>query len=183
MERCPNCTERVAFEIKLRESLFDRTGNPLYAWAALREAHNAGLEIPDWVTEYLYEASFGLLTDARNPITGETVVVAHEDLSDERDQNRWAAVALNLASPGRGKETRRAEFARLERDLAIAFAIGELIRGDQAIGVWKAAQSVAKRFGVSPDVARGAYESFRAWIAEPLAPNGDLNRVIEPPSD
>lgn len=69
-----------------------RTGNPLYAWDAIRMCHhkNYPMPYPDWVREYLNGAAQNLiaLTEERNPLTYPE---RRADESAEAHRARWEA--------------------------------------------------------------------------------------------
>lgn len=155
----------VETEFFTRRQLFERTGNPLHAWAAYRVARDHRRPVPDWALEYLDGAADRLLETERDPLSGEPRRGADSDeITSEQDANRKIARALSLESPGRGKAPRVVEFARHEFDLKLAWAVSDLLSvtdtGADFPGRWKAAQVVASEHGVSADRVRRAFERF-----------------------
>lgn len=152
MADCPVCDKRTVLTLRLREALFRRTGNPLYAWSAFRIARAAEAEVPEWVLDYLETSSGYLLQYERDLVTGEP----YEPLFpfEEPDPNRWVAKALGFAASGQGRAPAHEQFSRLERDLAIGFAVMDEKAADPRLGDWKAAQVVGAQFGVSADTVR-----------------------------
>jgi hypothetical protein len=138
-------------EIERCREWFEQTGNPLWAWAALRHALNNEAPLPGWVRSYLLD-------------TGESLFALVPKPPKEGVQEAIAtAVGFPPPSPGAGSP-----FRDFERMLRRQHAVGRFVRlvllSNPPMPPTKAAESITREPGMPAKldtVLRYVQETFR----------------------
>lgn len=132
------------------ESDFERDHNPVFAWEAIAMAKNSGIDIPNWVANYL--------ADAANEI-----VSIHEEVAGgspaSKEADRVGRV-LGFGAEGKGATGQFKRAAMLEFDRNVFSKVNDLIGKGEKLDF--AYDDVAKELNVSRSAVVQSYQRIRA---------------------
>ena len=144
-------TERVQNTLEAYRKEYCETGNPMVVWAAYRECRAHGVDVPEWIFEYLDEAASSLWQLHCKVRDGEKV----------KDQGAEAAESLGLKR-GRGQTTPFEQFndkVWLFYGATVDFYIRQGDKPDFAIS------DCAERNGVSYSTVYRAWKKYHSFLA------------------
>ena len=130
---------------------FERDGNPLSVWLGYLNARNAGVDIPDWILEYLDWCARGMFW------------LWQESLSGEKIDHTMVAKALDVVGqPGEGNAFSKYDDGHW---MILAEKVG--------IYIWKgetkeylAIDRVAEKFNVSVSTVQRAWKKYQTKYPE-----------------
>lgn len=123
------------------------SGNPVYPWAAYRECRAAGLDLPDWVLEYLDHAAEGMWELWQSP---------------PQEKNGIApavASALGVKMDGGGSAFARAN--KTDWVFLGSMVARAIQRGDKE---YLAVPDVARRMNRNPSAVQRAWDRYKKTI-------------------
>jgi hypothetical protein len=128
---------------------FERTPNAMLPWSALRWARGRGIDVPDWIMDYLYDKAVVL-----------TEIIAEDGGKEAQEVGR----ALGFGAEGKGETAAGAELRQRWRSFKIAVHIADRMRQDfMKQGVAKETAAIAetaKALSVSLATARRAHADY-----------------------
>lgn len=139
--------------IELEED-FKREGNPVFIWQAIAIARRYGIELPEWVLEYL-AASADSLLDIREE-------VADGKRAGKEAERVGKVLGFGTDGPGQGGWFKHATI--LERDRNVFFEIGDRLGAGMKLDF--AYDEVARALGTSRSTVVRAYLRIKALSSE-----------------
>ena len=122
--------------------LFKKTGNPIYAWRAYRNARRLRTPIPDEVLQYLDGAADGIIYIADKEVPA-------------KNRPSHLAQALGLAKVGAGRGSAFEKYNG--RSLQIAMDTYEALLGTET--EYAVHQEIAEKYGISESKVRRDYKA------------------------